>query len=132
MVETGFAPEWVQLQKDIREAKEKLRDEMKKTRQSLGPAPLSEKKHKTWITYCEGLRNDEVKAINKMIEKFNLIVPNMNNQLFQYKFETDVDKIFNMTISQARKTKPNGSDVSIKKKEPSENLFSGLFSFLNK
>ena len=132
MVETGFAPEWVQLQKDIREAKEKLRSEMKKTRQSLGPTPLTEKKQNTWIAYCEGLRNDEVRTINKMIEKFNLIVPNMNNQMFQYKFETDVDKIFNMTISQARKTKPNGSDVSIKKKESSENLFSGIFSFLNK
>ena len=132
MVETGFAPEWVQLQKDIREAKEKLRDERKKTRQKLGPAPLSEKKHDIWMAYCERLRNDEVRTINKMIEKFNLIVPNMNNQLFQYKFETDVDKIFNMTISPARKTKPNGSDVSIKRKEPSENLFSGIFNFLNK
>ena len=130
MVETGFAPEWVQLQKDIREAKEKLRDEMKKARQNLGPAPLSEKKHDIWMAYCDGLRNDEVRTINKMIEKFNLIVPNMNNQLFQYKFETDVDKIFNMTISPARKTKP--SDVSIKRKEPSENLFSGIFNFLNK
>ena len=130
MVETGFAPEWVQLQKDIREAKEKLREEMKKARQNLGPAPLSEKKHDIWMAYCDGLRNDEVRTINKMIEKFNLIVPNMNNQLFQYKFETDVDKIFNMTISPARKTKP--SDVSIKRKEPSENLFSGIFNFLNK
>ena len=120
LVETGFSPEWVQLQKDIRQEKEKLRGEMTRVRQSLGPAPLPPAQQEVWTSFCERLRGDEVRTINKMIEKFNLIVPNMNNQMFQYKFETDVEKIFNMTISPARKTKPNGSDVSIKRKEQHE------------
>ena len=133
MAETGFAPEWIQLQKDIREEKEKLRHEMKKARQNLGPAPLTQKSHDTWIKYCGELKNNEVKTINKMIEKFNLIVPNMNNQMFQYKFETDVDKIFNMTISSARKTKPKENDIFIKRKESSSpKYFLGIFNFFNK
>ena len=100
LVETGFSPEWVQLQKDIRQEKEKLRGEMTRVRQSLGPAPLPPAQQEVWTSFCERLRGDEVRTINKMIEKFNLIVPNMNNQMFQYKFETDVEKIFNMTIKQ--------------------------------
>ena len=100
LVETGFSPEWVQLQKDIRQEKEKVRGEMTRVRQTLGPAPLPPAQQEVWTSFCERLRGDEVRTINKMIEKFNLIVPNMNNQMFQYKFETDVEKIFNMTIKQ--------------------------------
>merc|ERR1719356_1418731 len=39
LVETGFAPEWVQLGKDIRENSEKIRKELQKERQRLGPLP---------------------------------------------------------------------------------------------
>merc|ERR1719410_1738136 len=58
LVETGFSPEWVQLQKDIRQEKEKLRGEMTRVRQSLGPAPLPPAKQEVWTSFCERLRDD--------------------------------------------------------------------------
>ena len=136
MVETGFAPEWVQLQKDIREMKEKIRAEMKKVRQNLGPSPLTKEKHEVWISFCERLKNDEVRTINKMIEKFNLIVPNMNNQMFLYKFETDVEKIYNMAIEPKSKnnlkTEPSKPAKSKEKENDQSSFFTNLFSFINK
>ena len=65
------------------------------TRQKMGPSPCNKDKHDQWIKVCDRLRKKDVPELNKMIEKFNLIVPNMNNQKFLFKLDTESEKIFN-------------------------------------
>jgi len=139
LVETGFAPEWVQLQKDIREMKEKIRNDMMKFRQKLGPAPLTDEKRESWISFCDQLKSDEVKTINKMIEKFNLIVPNMNNQMFLYNVEPDAEKIYNTHIEpKQKKKKPSAQSKTNDDKFTSDNhgnkntFLSSVFGLFNK
>ena len=135
-METGFAPEWVELQKDIRKSKDKVRDELKKVRQTLGPAPLTREKHEVWMRLVQRLTDDEVKSINKMIEKFNLIVPNMNNQMFRYKIDPDEDNIYKTGYDHTKessKDNKNSAHESISNKQNSDNkggLFSGMFQSL--
>ena len=139
-METGFAPEWVELQKEIRLQKDKVRGELKKVRQSLGPSPLSKEKHETWMRLTERLADDEVKSINKMIEKFNLIVPNMNNQMFHYKLDADADKIYNTGFDfneEAQSPNPNTAtsnkaSVAVKSDKKDNGIFSGMLSLFNK
>ena len=111
LVETGFAPEWVQLGKDIREDSEKIRKELQKERQRLGPLPLSKSKEDRWQQFCSKLQNEDVKELNKMINKFNLIVPNMNNQKFLFRLEPEADKIMKTGFDPKLPTEPTNPKV---------------------
>merc|ERR1712110_135870 len=93
LVETGFAPEWVELQKEIRIQIEALRKELANCRQSLGPAPLSEKAQQMWEEKVLKMEKGAV-DINKSIQKFNLIVPSMHNQKFPVNLAKEAEKIF--------------------------------------
>ena len=119
--------------------KEKIRNDMMKFRQKLGPAPLTDEKRETWISYCDQLKSDEVKTINKMIEKFNLIVPNMNNQMFLYNVEPDAEKIYNTHIEpKQKKKKPSAQSKTYDDKFTSNNhgnkstFLSSVFGLFNK
>ena len=82
------------------------------------------------------LNDDEVKSINKMIEKFNLIVPNMNNQMFRYKIDPDEDNIYKTGYDHTKessKDNKNSAHESMSHKQNSDNkggLFSGMFQSL--
>ena len=96
LAETGFSPEWVRLQREIRAEKARVRGELREVRGRLGPPPLRPAYTQLWTRRCDQLRAREVADINRMIERFNLIVPSMNNQIFPYNFEADVNSIYNM------------------------------------
>ena len=138
LVETGFAPEWVQLQKDIREMKVRIRGDMRAFRQRLGPAPLNRQDCERWNDFCANLQKEDISVLNRMIEKFNLIVPNMNNQMFLHNFQSDVDSIYStgydpaLEVVQKSKQSHTNSEEKNKQGEQKSNILSGLFSFLNR
>merc|ERR1712004_502325 len=70
-----------------------LRKELGKCRQSLGPAPLSEKNLKTWKEKVSKMEKNVV-DINKKIQKFNLIVPSMHHQKFPVNLVKEAEKVF--------------------------------------
>eukprot|EP00092_Neocalanus_flemingeri_P025631 GFUD01027787.1.p1 GENE.GFUD01027787.1~~GFUD01027787.1.p1 ORF type:complete len:359 (+),score=114.50 GFUD01027787.1:119-1195(+) len=128
LVETGFSPEWVQLQKEIREQVLKVREELKKARQKMGPAPVNRDQQEYWQQVCGRLEKEEVVSLNRMIEKFNLVVPSMNHQKFLFNLQSEAAKIHN-----------NGYDYDhahvevhtvTKKEKESEIQSSNMFSFL--
>lgn len=63
-------------------------------RQSLGPAPLSNNNTNMWNKKVETLKGNFA-SINKMVDKFNLIVPIMNNQKFLINHSEECERIFN-------------------------------------
>ena len=90
----GFVPDWVQLQKDIRERKVQIRTELGELRQRLGAEPLSQANLQRWNENCERIEKAETDSLNRKIEQFNLIVPNMYNQMFPYNFQKEAENIF--------------------------------------
>jgi len=132
LVETGFAPEWVQLQKDIRETTMNIRTELKMTRQMMGPAPCNKDKHEQWLKVCDRLRKKDVPELNKMIEKFNLIVPNMNNQKFLFKLDAESEKIFNSSYEPTNSPVQDAIELdkinTSKENVKAPNIFDTIFS----
>ena len=134
LVETGFAPEWVEMQKEIRQQVAAVRGELAKLRQSLGAAPLSEIDMIAWEKGVNKM-GTRVKDINRMVQKFNLIVPIMNNQRVQIILAKEAEKIFvegfdpNVQAEKNSETK----DRSRENQNKQEGVFSTLFkAFMNK
>ena len=99
------------------------------TRQSLGPAPLSKKDQETWD---EKVLKMEKKAdnINKIIQKFNLIVPSIHHQKFPVNLAKEAEKIFSDGFDPnivPEKSKPKKYNETGKKPA---GLLSGLFPSL--
>jgi len=133
LVETGFAPEWVQLQKDIREKTMGIRKELKVTRQKMGPAPINRDKLEEWHKVCNRLQKQDVSELNKMITKFNLIVPNMDHQKFLFKLESECEKIFDNGYEASHSQEGDAMESSDKieknsKDNKTRNIFESIFS----
>uniref|UniRef100_A0A2M4BSD3 Putative molecular chaperone dnaj superfamily n=1 Tax=Anopheles marajoara TaxID=58244 RepID=A0A2M4BSD3_9DIPT len=114
LLDNGFTPEWITLHKDLREATAVLREELRRERAKLGPAPLSGREEQQWEKLLEEYRTDESR-INKMIDKFNLIVPMLNKQMVRLNLDRIAAEILangpvaNVTTSNRTQATPNGS-----------------------
>ncbi|XP_011202019.2 dnaJ homolog subfamily C member 28 [Bactrocera dorsalis] len=82
LLDNGFTPEWITLQRDIREAVEKLKQELRAERAYFGDYPFDEEENRAWQAVLQRY-SDDIKDINKNIDKYNLIVPILQNQLFR-------------------------------------------------
>ncbi|NXH60959.1 DJC28 protein, partial [Rhabdornis inornatus] len=94
LIDNGYQPEWILLQKEIRETIERLRKSVVAARRKLGePMTLSEQKQ--WARVCEQFAED-IRKLNKRVDDFNLVVPILSRQMVH--FSTDKE------ILRARKT----------------------------
>ncbi|XP_059696186.1 dnaJ homolog subfamily C member 28 [Haemorhous mexicanus] len=94
LIDNGYQPEWILLQKEIRETIERLRKSIVASRRKLGePMTLSEQKQ--WGRVCEQFAED-IRKLNKRVDNFNLVVPILSRQMVH--FSTDKE------ILRARKT----------------------------
>ena len=102
------------------------------TRQSLGPAPLSQRDEQVWEEKVVKMEKKAV-GINKRIERFNLIVPSMHHQKFPVNLAKEAEKIFADGFDPdqpSEKLKPTKEN---KTGEKPAGLLSGLFpSLFNK
>ncbi|XP_054289079.1 dnaJ homolog subfamily C member 28 [Macrosteles quadrilineatus] len=92
MIDNGFMPEWIMLQKEIREDIERLRERLRRVRDQLPPPPLSEEQEERWSNNVKNYRED-VQTINGKIEKFNLVVPLLYNQMLLFDLDKEATKI---------------------------------------
>ncbi|KAI8436505.1 hypothetical protein MSG28_010051 [Choristoneura fumiferana] len=92
LINNGFTPEWITMNKEIEEDIKALKEEIKRDRMYLGPHPLSEEDQVKWDRICEANR-DLAKSLNMKINTFNLIVPLINKQKFHVDFEKISEEI---------------------------------------
>ncbi|EDO38573.1 predicted protein, partial [Nematostella vectensis] len=89
LIDTGYVPEWIALEKEIREDKEILRELLLKKRTKLGPMPFSKASALVWDRNLDQF-HERVKLINGKIDKLNLVVPIMNRQQVHMNYEKEV------------------------------------------
>lgn len=130
LVETGFAPEWVTLQKEIRDQVECVRKELRDARQKLGPAPVAKQDWDSWQKLNENLASSNVKEINKSVNKFNLIVPSLKNQKFHFNLVKESELIFNTSYNPTVKA-PEVKAASCSKQNEKENQNSIFKDLIN-
>ncbi|XP_076275715.1 dnaJ homolog subfamily C member 28 isoform X1 [Rhynchophorus ferrugineus] len=91
LIDNGFTPDWILLQKEIREDILILKKNLFAERQYFGPYPLSVEENIEWSEQVYKYK-DLVKKINKKIAKFNLVVPVLNKQIIPICLEREAQK----------------------------------------
>ncbi|NXO86656.1 DJC28 protein, partial [Sitta europaea] len=94
LIDNGYQPEWILLQKEIRETIGRLRKGIVASRRKLGE-PMTLSGQKQWARICEQFEED-IRKLNKRVDDFNLVVPILSRQMVH--FSTDKEML------RARKT----------------------------
>ncbi len=76
---SGFAPEWIGLDKEIRTSMEKLKADIETAWNKCGPLPMDLEQLKHWEQQLMEFE-EAVNVINKKIFDLNLIVPSLTSQ----------------------------------------------------
>lgn len=86
LLDNGFSPEWIMLAKDIREHLTELKKSMRRERSYFGLAPLGAAEEAKWLQRIMNFEQT-VYEINEKIDKHNILVPILNNQMFRVKLD---------------------------------------------
>ena len=84
--------------------------ELGELRQRLGPEPLSPSNLQRWNENCDRIEKAETVPLNRKIEQFNLIVPNMYNQMFPYDFQKEAENIFKTAFDPTVRVAKDGGE----------------------
>ncbi|XP_062566475.1 dnaJ homolog subfamily C member 28-like [Saccostrea cucullata] len=91
--EEGFAPDWIMLEKDIRDGISESRHNLARVLERIGHPPFpSSHLEKIWKYECEKFKAN-ISLINDNVKKFNLIVPVMKKQLIPYSYDRELEKV---------------------------------------
>lgn len=133
LIENGFTPEWITLQKEIRQEIEMLRESLNMERKYLGPNPLNAEDINKWDAVIE--KHKKLKEnINKKINKFNLVVPVLNKQMLFIDLNKEAEKILlngKCNLDWDYK-KTIGENNEYSKESVTENLFGFLDTIFKK
>ena len=93
LAEGGFAPEWIMLKRDILSEREKLREDLRqKSAEIFRRQNLSLRERQDWNQFLTSLKDTRVKKLNASIDRFNLMVPSLNSQLFHFNLDREAEK----------------------------------------
>ncbi|KAL1138274.1 hypothetical protein AAG570_009963, partial [Ranatra chinensis] len=129
LIDNGFTPAWITLQKEIRHKQSMMWNIMAKERSRLGPLPLSEREADIWARFKTGLA-DDVNYLNGRINTYNLIVPILQKQLLLYDLEKESERVLNeghTKMDSEEKQDMADSEEHNNEKQTILNLFSSLF-----
>jgi len=90
LIDNGFAPEWIMLEKEIREEIVRIRKQLSLHRHKYDPV-LTPEEEMEWRERVQGLKSD-CETLNKMILKFNLTVPSLHKQMMTFQLEKEAAK----------------------------------------
>lgn len=94
LIDNGYQPEWILMQKEIKDTIEQLREGLLVSRKKLGN-PLTPEGQKQWNQACEQFQ-DNIQKLNKRISDFNLIVPILTRQKVHFDAQKEVIRIQKM------------------------------------
>ncbi|CAN7985520.1 unnamed protein product [Ixodes hexagonus] len=128
LIANGYVPEWVMLEREIREEKEKVKTKLREYRAQLGRLPLSDDEKKLWDSKVQEMASP-VALINKKIDKFNMVVPLFNKQQLHFQLIRESEKILS---SVAPRQQQSDKKRPIKHVEAQEDFFSFLLKTIKR
>ncbi|XP_034100834.1 dnaJ homolog subfamily C member 28-like [Drosophila albomicans] len=127
MLDNGFTPEWIMMSRDIREAVQELKQQIRKERSFYGDWPLTNSDQQAaWQSFTQ-LHEEQVRELNKLIDKYNLIVPILENQFFRQHLDKLAESIFKEPNLQRNLPRPKQS-VKSKAEVKERNFMVTFFS----
>ncbi|NXS51573.1 DJC28 protein, partial [Brachypteracias leptosomus] len=88
LIDNGYQPEWILMQKEIRETIEWLRKSIVASRSKLGE-PMTLYRQKQWNRICEQFTED-IRKLNKRVDNFNLVVPILSRQMVHFSADKEI------------------------------------------
>ncbi|NXA17119.1 DJC28 protein, partial [Ibidorhyncha struthersii] len=88
LIDNGYQPEWILMQKEIRETIARLRKNIVASRSQLG-GPMTPYRQKQWSRICEQFIED-IRKLNKRIDNFNLVVPILSRQMVHFSADKEI------------------------------------------
>ncbi|XP_039293373.1 dnaJ homolog subfamily C member 28 isoform X3 [Nilaparvata lugens] len=132
LIDNGFVPEWIQLQKEIRESEDEIRKKLLEERSRLGRLPLNRDDQIRWSRILDNTQI-HVDKLNKKIGKYNLVVPMLQKQVVTFNLLREAQRVLEEgEHSKGEQSQPNQHQTSKTKKEDDGSGLFGLFSFLMK
>lgn len=90
LIDNGYHPPWVVMQRDIREAIAHIRERLLVARARLGD-PMTPKEQSQWEQLSASVQEDLVK-LNKTVDNYNLIVPMLMMQMVHFSLSREMDR----------------------------------------
>lgn len=126
LLDNGFTPEWITLKKEIREDINGLIEILTEHRSYLGEMPLNEADAVEWSSVVYRQEHREV-DINKKIDKYNLIVPILDQQMCRIQLDRIADKVLNSKPLKIKKRIPKTKDSVELNKNSQKTFIDTLF-----
>lgn len=124
LLDNGFTPEWITLQKEIRTDIKDLNEILTKYRSYIGEIPLNNADADEWSNVIKRLEYRETE-INKKIDKYNLLTPILDQQRCQIQLKRMADKVLGTKPVKRNQKIPNNL------KERKENYENSNKTFLS-
>ncbi|XP_062962178.1 dnaJ homolog subfamily C member 28 [Cynocephalus volans] len=132
LIDNGYQPEWILMQKEIKDTIEQLREAILVSRKKLGN-PMTPTEQKQWKQVCEQFQ-ENIRKLNKRINDFNLIVPILTRQKVHFDAQKEIiraQKIYETLIETKEVTDKNPNNIDQGEGEETPGVKTGFFNWMN-
>lgn len=98
LINNGYAPEWVMLEKEIRQDRTRIREALLRERKRIGQLPLSAEDEEKWKSALSR-QAESISELNKKINKYNLLVPILSKQTVHFPLARESEKVLKEGLS---------------------------------
>ncbi|XP_005375743.1 PREDICTED: dnaJ homolog subfamily C member 28 [Chinchilla lanigera] len=130
LIDNGYQPEWILMQKEISDTIEQLRETILESRKKLGN-PMTPAEQRQWNQVCEQFE-ENIRKLNKRINDFNLIVPILTRQKVHFDAQKEIIKAQKVyeTLTKTKEVtdeSPNGNQTE----EKTPGVKTGFLNWIN-
>ncbi|KAM5333153.1 dnaJ homolog subfamily C member 28 [Glossophaga mutica] len=132
LIDNGYQPEWILMQKEIKDTIDQLREAILASRKKLG-SPMTATERERWNQVCEQFE-ENIRKLNKRINDFNLIVPLLTRQKVHYDAQKEIARaqdVYEALMKTEAVTDKNPSSSGQGEGEKTSGVKTGLFSWAN-
>lgn len=132
LIDNGYQPEWILMQKEIKDTIEQLREAILNSRKKLGN-PMTAAERQQWSQVCEQFQ-ENIRKLNKRINDFNLIVPILSRQKVHFDAHKEIaraQKIYETQMKAKEVAEPHSDPSSEGEREKTATVRTGVFKWVN-
>ncbi|XP_057552107.1 dnaJ homolog subfamily C member 28 [Hippopotamus amphibius kiboko] len=132
LIDNGYQPEWILMQKEIKDTIDQLREAILVSRKKLGN-PMTATELKQWNQVCEQFQ-ENIKKLNKRINDFNLIVPLLTRQKVHFDAQKEIaraQEIYETLMNTKEVTDKNPNNIDQGEGEKTPGVKTGFFNWMN-
>ncbi|XP_038299327.1 dnaJ homolog subfamily C member 28 isoform X1 [Canis lupus familiaris] len=132
LIDNGYQPEWILMQKEIKDTIDQLREAILASRKKLGN-PMTLNEQKQWNQVCDQFQED-IRKLNKRINDFNLIVPLLTSQKVHFDAQKEIaraQEVYETLTKTKEVTDKNPNNTDQREGEKTPGVKTGFFNWMN-